>query len=221
MKRILIFDVDGVLLDTMSIWSNSANAYLKEKHGIVAYEGLDKECATMSLLESGEHIRKQYPQVQLSARQLADGVAEFIRERYWNAPEMPGMTKTVRWLKEQGFTLYLATASERINVQGALTRLGVWDCFTDMFTCTEVGYSKNYVAYYEEVARCIGVPNTALTMVEDSLHSMKTAKEAGLFVVGVYEENSADRQEEIRQVCDAYLSEISELQLLVKKQGLW
>lgn len=211
MGNIIIFDVDGVLLDTMPIWANSANEYLKEAHGIIAPPELDRECSTMSLMESGEYIRSLYPQIDMTARELADGVADFIRERYWKAPEMPGMTNVVKWLREQGCKLYLATASERENVRGALTNLGVWDCFDDIYTCTEIGYSKSYVEYYEEVARRIGVPPKELVMVEDSLHSMVSAKKAGLTVVGVYEASSAEKEEDIRAVADVYLHSLSEM----------
>ena len=121
----IIFDVDGVLIDSMPIWENSANIYLLKKHGIDAPPELDKKCATMSLLESGAYIKELYPQITLSARELADGVAEFIREQYWRVPEKKGMAKTIHLLKEQGYSLYLATASEEENVRGALCNLGV------------------------------------------------------------------------------------------------
>lgn len=215
MKDIILFDVDGVLLNTMSVWANSANEYLKEVHGILARESLDTECTTMSLLESGEYICGLYPELNMTARKLADGVAEFIRERYWKAQPMPKMTETVHWLKKQGHTLYLATASDEINVKGALSNLGVWDCFTDIYTCTAIGYSKNYVEYYEEVAKRIGVTTNALTLVEDSLHSIVTAKRAGLFVIGIYEESSADKADEICKICDVYLSRLDDIKKIV------
>lgn len=213
MKQIknIIFDVDGVLIDSMSIWADCANLYLQEKHGIDAPPEVDKDCATMSLLEAGEYIKKLYPQITLSVRELADGVAEFIRERYWQAEEKPGMAETVHLLYNQGYSLYLATASEKENVRGVLGNLGVWECFKGIYTCTEIGFSKNYTEYFNEVAKCIGVPCEELVMVEDSLHSMITAKKAGLTVVGVYEESSMAVQGKIKEVCDGYLMCLREL----------
>lgn len=211
MGNTIIFDVDGVLLDSMPIWANSANLYLKEVHSIAAPPEIDAACATMSLLESGEYIRKLYPQISLSARELADDVAEFIRERYWKAPERPGMVKAIKTIADMGYDMYLATASEEQNVKGALQNLGVWDCFRDIYTCTEIGYSKSFMEYYDEVARRIGVSCKDLIMVEDSLHSMLTAKKAGLTVVGVYEETSANKEQDIKKVCDVYLQNLEQL----------
>lgn len=207
----IIFDVDGVLIDSMPIWANSANLYLSEVHGIDAPPEVDRNCSTMSLLEAGDYVRKLYPQITLSARELADGVAEFIRERYWKVPEKPGMASTIKALADKGYKMYLATASEEENVRGALSNLGVWEYFQAIYTCTDMGYSKNYTEYYDEVAKCIGVPCSELVMVEDSLHSMITARKAGLTVVGVYEESSADKEMEIREVCDVYLKSLKQL----------
>lgn len=213
MKQIknIIFDVDGVLIDSMSIWADSANLYLRERHGIDAPAEVDKKCATMSLLESGAYIKELYPEITLSARELADGVAEFIRERYWKVREKPGMAETIRALADEGYVMYLATASEEENVRGALENLGVWECFKNIYTCTDIGFSKNYTEYFEEVARRIGIPCSELIIVEDSLHSMITAKKAGHIVVGVYEESSVSNQDKIREVCDGYLMSLGEL----------
>ena len=79
----IIFDVDGVLLDSMSIWANCANRYLAEVHGIDAPSELDQQCATMSLLEAGVYIKELFPQICMSEKELADGVTQFIRKKYW------------------------------------------------------------------------------------------------------------------------------------------
>lgn len=217
-SKTILFDVDGVLIDTMPIWDNSANLYLKEVHHIEAPRYVDQNCTTLSLLEAGEYILSLYPQIERTPRQIADEVAAFIRERYVKVGERPQMVETIKTLKASSYQMYLATASEEENVEGALRNLGVWDCFEDIFTCTAIGYSKSYVAYYEEVAKRIEVPCNQLVMVEDSLHSMVTAKEAGLTVVGVYEELSVDKQDEICAVCDTYLHSLGELPLWLKER---
>lgn len=207
----ILFDVDGVLIDSMPIWENSANVYLKEVWNIEAYPELDRECATMSLLEAGAYIKGKYPEIVATKEELAIGVANFIQEKYWKAPSKDGMIEAVRKLHEEGCHLYLATASEVENVKGALQNLGVWDVFEDIFTCTQIGYSKSYTAYYEEVAKRIGCACETLVMIEDSLHSMKTAKEAGLTVLGVYDAYSVQQEDQIKKTCDYYMKSLKEL----------
>lgn len=207
----IIFDVDGVLIDSMPIWKHSASRYLKQVWNIDAVSSLDRDCATRSLLESAAYIKQLYPQIDITDRALADGVAAFIRERYWQAEARPGMQETIQKLKKQGYHLYLATASETENVRGALSNLGVWDCFDAIYTCTDIGYSKSYTEYYEKVAMSIGVPCKDLIMVEDSLYSMVTAKKAGLAVAAVYEPCSATDSAVIRGICDIYVNALPQL----------
>ena len=205
----IIFDVDGVLIDSMPIWEHSASLYLKQVWGIDAASSIDTDCATLSLLEAAAYIKQLYPQIDVTEHALADGVAAFIRERYW----------TIHALKEQGYHLYLATASETENVRGALSNLGVWNCFDAIYTCTDIGYSKSYTEYYEKVAQCIGVPCKDLIMVEDSLHSMITAKKAGLTVAAVYEPYSAEDAQMIRNVSDVYIDILQQLLPLAQRKG--
>lgn len=214
-KKIILFDVDGVLIDSMPIWDNSANLYLKEVYQIEAPAYVDKNCESLSLLEAGEYIKSLYPQIKETPRELADGVALFIRDKYWQVDERPFMIETIKMLYEQGYQLYLATASELDNVKGALQNLGVWDFFLDIFTCTDIGYSKSYVAYFESVAKRLKVSCKDLVLVEDSLHSIKTAKEAGLTVLGVFEEHAMDKQEEIKKCCDYYMHDLREMKTVM------
>ena len=207
----IIFDVDGVLIDSMPIWEHSASLYLKQAWNIDAPPLIDKDCATLSLLEAAAYMKQLYPQIDVTDRTLADGVAAFIRERYWQAEARPGMQETIHTLKEQGYHLYLATASETENVRGALSNLGVWDCFDAIYTCTDIGYSKSYTEYYEKVAQCIGMPCKDLIMVEDSLHSMVTTKKAGLVVAAVYEPYSVADAVAIRDVSDVYVDTLPQL----------
>lgn len=207
----IIFDVDGVLLDSMPIWEHSASLYLKQVWNIDAEPSIDRDCATLSLLEAANYIKQLYPQIDVTDRTLADGVAAFIRERYWQAEARPGMQETIHTLKEQGYHLYLATASETENVRGALLNLGVWNCFDAIYTCTDIGYSKSYTEYYEKVAQCIGVQCKDLIMVEDSIHSMVTAKKAGLTVAAVYEPYSAADAAAIRNVSDVYVDALPQI----------
>lgn len=207
----IVFDVDGVLLDTMSIWANSANQYLKEVFDIDAPEDIDRTCATMSLMEAGAYIKELYPHISLTPAQMAEGVALFIREQYVKAPSTEYMVETVRKLHGKEYHLFLATASDEENVKRALMYHGVWECFEAIYTCTEIGYSKNYVEFFEKVALRIGVSCRELVMVEDSIHSVLSAKQAGFSTIGVYEKSSADKWQEMQKHCDVCIENLAEL----------
>lgn len=222
MENIILFDVDGILIDSLPIWENSANEYLWKVHGIDAPSYVDKNCETLSIMEAGEYIKSLYPSLEVTPKEIADGVAEMIRDRYWRVEGKPYMRETIKALKEMDYRLYLATASVEENVEGALRNLGVWEYFEEIFTCTEIGFGKKQEAYYEEIAKRLQVDCKDLIMVEDSLHSIQTAKRAGLHVVGVYEPYSLEQQEKIKECCDIYLMDLQLLpERIVEKKESW
>ena len=136
MKRQILFDVDGVLLDSMEVWDNLANRYLLEVHGIVAEPDLDRNCATMSLPEAAAYMKRLYPQLLLTESELEQGVAAFIREAYWKVPAMPGLSEILQALAKEGYSMVLATASDSQNVEGALKGHQVWKYFDGIYTCS-------------------------------------------------------------------------------------
>lgn len=207
----ILFDVDGVLLHSLPLWHGLIDRYLAARFGITAPPGLDEACSHMSLMEAASYLKERFPRIPLPARDLADDAAAFMREAYIRVPGRPGMQETVEALYAQGCPLYLATASEERNVKDALQNLGVWHCFQGLFTCTEIGYSKSYVEFYQAIAERLHTECSSLILVEDSLYSMRTAKKAGLIVAGVYEPESAKDESQIRQVCDRYAQDLPAL----------
>lgn len=208
MEQIILFDVDGVLLDSLPLWNGLIDRYLAGRWEITAPPGLDEACQSLSLMEAAACLKEHFPQITFSVQELADDAAAWMWDAYVRVPARPGMQETIKTLYTKGYPLYLATASEEQNVEGALRHLGVWHCFQGMFTCTEIGFSKSYVEYYEIIATRLQTVCEKLVLVEDSLYSIKTAKKAGLIVAGVYEPESAKDEGQIRQICDVYVDSL-------------
>ena len=68
-----------------------------------------------------------------------------------------------------------------------------------------------YVEFFEKVASQIGVSCRELVMVEDSIHSVLSAKQAGFSTIGVYEKSSADKWQEMQKHCDVCVENMAEL----------
>jgi FMN phosphatase YigB (HAD superfamily) len=60
-------------------------------------------------------------------------------------------------------------------------------------------------------AEKIGVPVNEVLFLDDNYNADKTAKEAGMKVCGVYDDSSADSEDEIRGIADFYIKDFSEL----------
>jgi len=202
-----IFDVDGTLLDSMSVWDTIGSDYLRSI-GYAPREGLDRALQAMSLRQAAEHFRREYGAAQ-SVAEIEDGVnamlGRFYRER---AALKPGAGGFVRALSGQGVRLCIATATDRALVEAALSRCGILGCFEHVLTCAAVGRGKDEPHIYREALASIGGERRSTVVFEDALHAARTAKADGFAVAAVYDGHE-ERQEELRALADVYLTDFS------------
>lgn len=121
------------------------------------------------------------------------------------------MVKTLEALKSRGAGLNILTASPHFMLDPCLKRLGIYDIFNNVWSCDDFETSKADPKIYAMAAEKIGVPVGEVLFLDDNFNADKTAKEAGMKVCGVYDESSADCEDEIRSVADYYIRDFSEL----------
>ncbi len=201
-----IFDVDGTLLDSMSVWDTIGSDYLRSI-GCAPREGLDQALRAMSLRQAAEHFRREYG-VARSVEEIEDGVnamlGRFYRER---ATLKPGAGGFVRALRGRGARLCIATATDQALVEAALSRCGILDCFEHVLTCASVGHGKDEPHIYREALKRIGGERRSTVVFEDALHAARTAKADGFAVAAVYDGHER-QQEELRALADVYLIDL-------------
>ena len=133
-----IFDLDGTLLDSMSIWDTIGEDYLRSL-GIEPRENLAETFKTFTLEESAEYYRTHYG-VTLSVAEIVDGVNGMIEDFYRNtAPLKNGVAEFLERLSKKGVRMCVATVTDKYLVEAALTRLHVRQYFEEIFTTAEVG----------------------------------------------------------------------------------
>lgn len=203
MIRGAIFDVDGTLLDSLSIWDTVAEDYLRSL-GIEPRENLAETFKTFSLEQSAEYCRSVYG-VKQSVKEIMDGIDAMMETFYrQTAPLKPGVTEFLRALAQNGVKMAVATATDRHLIEAALTRCGVRAYFLDMFTCTSVGKSKNEPDIYRAAREALGTKKEDTWVFEDAYHAAKTAADDG-FPVAVLFDASEDEQDALKKTAKLYL----------------
>ncbi len=184
MVRALVFDFDGLILDTeVPVYQAWSEVY--ERHGqrlapdfwssIVGY-GLDHFDPLADLEERvGRPIDREAVQAARRLRQTELTMALEI---------LPGVREWRREAVERGVSLGIASSSGRAWVQGHLERLGLdgWDCVR----CRDdVARTKPAPDLYLAVLDCLDVAPGEAVAVEDSGVGVEAAKSAGLYCVAV------------------------------------
>lgn len=209
-----IFDVDGTLLDSMSVWDTIGEDYLRSI-GYEPREDLNEVFKNMSLFQAARYYQTEYG-VALSIDEIVAGVNAML-ERYYRfeAPLKPGAAELLAQLRENGVKMCIATATDRYLVEAALDRCGVLSSFGKIFTCGEVGCGKDKPEIFEAALRFLGTKKSETVVFDDALYAIRTAKEAGFPVAAVFDSHER-AQNKIRDMADIYLEDLTQLNQLQK-----
>ena len=212
----VIFDVDGVLLNSMPVWENLGELYLRHL-GIEAEKDLGTKLYTMSLEQSAEYLTETY-HLDLAPEQVIAGVNREVKGFYASrVPLKEGVRQYLNEFHEKGVPMVIATTGDRQNAQAALKRLNVLRFFQGIFTCSEIGSSKNEPDIYYAAALQLDTDPGQTLVFEDAYHAICTAKKAGFKTVGVYDRANDRDLAHIWNTADIYLPEFQDFNIFWKR----
>ena len=206
----IIFDCDGVLLDSLMIWEDLGARYLRSK-GKVPEEGLAETLFSMSLEQGAEYLNRNYDLGE-TAEEIGQGLQDMLRDLYfYEVLAKPGAAELLETLSKRGLRVTAATSSPREHIERALERNGMLGYIERIFTNSEVGTSKHSPDIYNIAAESMGTKPGETVVFEDSLYALKTAADAGYHTVGVYDSHGESDQEGLERTADIYVKELAEL----------
>lgn len=173
-----IFDVDGTLLDSLSIWDTVGEDYLLSL-GIQPEEGLAKKINDMSLSQAAVYFQTEYG-VEKSVEEIIQGINDIVTDFYLEKVQLlPGVAEFLRYLSMQKVRMVVATVSDKSLIEKALTRCGIHTFFSEILTCEEVGAGKDTPVIYEEALKVLGTSKEDTIVFEDAAYAIETAQRAG------------------------------------------
>ena len=209
MIRGAIFDLDGVLLDSMGIWKDLGARYLRSLH-IQPEPGLNEILFAMSMEQGAAYLKEHYPLPQSEA-EIGEGIARMLEDYYfYEVPAKPGAAALLNFLAERGIPMAAATSSPRTHVTRALERLGLLPYLQAVFTTGEVGGSKHEPAIYHLAAERLGTAPEETLVFEESLYALKTARAAGYCTGGVFDAHGEEDQAGLKAAAEVYLTALPE-----------
>ncbi len=215
MKKIkyAIFDMDGTLLDTMSYWRNCVAMYAR-KIGCELNELYDPdEYIMLPTNKIISRLKAEYPDSPISNVTL-DDLFEIMEERYAkSSPLKKGVKELLEFLRQSGTKMCIATATRRKQVEVAMKKSGIGDYFDFILTPNDYPRGKGTADIFFGAAERFGCDVTEMTLFEDSLYSVKTAKELGIYCIGVADYTASNEREELERLCDEFYNEFSEMKL--------
>jgi HAD superfamily hydrolase (TIGR01509 family) len=209
----VIFDIDGVLLDSLEIWKDLGARYLVSL-GLVPEQGLGDILFSMSMEQGAEYLKDHYP-INKTAEDILEVLSSMLRDfYYYEVGIKPGAENLLRSLRDAGICITAATSSPREYVEKALERNGLLGYISSIFTNSEIGKSKHFPDIYNAAAAYMGTSPEETLVIEDSLYAVNTAVAAGYHTIGIADPDGEPDQEGLRQAADLYIMELRETEQL-------
>jgi HAD superfamily hydrolase (TIGR01509 family) len=179
----VVFDLDGVLLDSEHVWDEVREDLARERGG----RWHDQAQADMMGMSSTEWSQYMHDVIGLAEapEEINAEVVRRMLDRYArDLPLIDGAADAVRRLAPVT-RLGLASSSNRPVIDAALAAAGLTAAFAATVSSEEVRRGKPAPDVYLQAARRLGVSPSAAVAVEDSANGIRSAHAAGMRVIAV------------------------------------
>ncbi|GAA2649498.1 HAD family hydrolase [Paractinoplanes durhamensis] len=181
--RAVVFDLDGVIIDSEEVWEEVRRGYVAEFGRSFRPDTQDRMMG-MSTGEWSTHLAEEVG-VPRTPAQVADDVLGRMASRYRDdLPLIPGSVDAVRRIGAR-FPIALASSSARILIDQVLATAGLTDAFPVTLSTEEVPRGKPFPDVYLAAAEKLGLDPAVCAAVEDSSNGLRSAGAAGLAVIAV------------------------------------
>jgi HAD superfamily hydrolase (TIGR01509 family) len=193
----VVFDVDGVLIDSEPVWERVRRAFIATRGGHWPDDAQDRMMG-MSTAEWSTYMSEDFglpqasspespesPESPLAPSRVAELVIAAMAAEYQaHLPLLPGAVDAVRALAGR-WPLAVASSAPKSLIETVLDASGLRPLFAAAVSSEEVARGKPAPDVYLEAAARLGVAAGSCAAVEDSSNGLRSAAAAGMAVIAV------------------------------------
>ena len=230
-KRVIIFDFDGTLSDSIGIWNDVDYRAIKEMSGVdVDLETIQKERERVTLENKDKAVYEVYTEYLVNKYKMPYDLEYVIQRRREIAKEYitevidykANADQALKKLKEKGYRLVLATTTARRTIdlynnqnKNLMSKAKFDEVFDLILSNDEVKEKKPSPEIYLKVLEMLNVKAEECLVVEDSLEGVMSANSAGIEVLNIPDKFSEKNQKEIDKLADFKLNNFEEFFKLI------
>lgn len=206
--KALIFDMDGVIVNSEPIWIASKQKMLQEQ-GVEVLDSYHHQLFGMTLMAMWTKIHSDF-QLQLSVKECITRGEEIRHEMRSSEPikSIPGVVALIRELSQIGIPLAIASSSPNKDISKVVDDLGIRECFKVLVSGEDGERSKPDPEIFLKAAKKLGVAPSQILVIEDAVNGVTAAKSAGMKCIGF--ENPEFEKQDLSQA-DGIIRDLSTL----------
>lgn len=209
MIQTVIFDMDGVIVDTEPVHHYAYNQHFKQLNIEVSPE-LYASFTGNSTKNTFEKLKVNFD-ISEDVATLIETKRNLFNDAFDSKEDLcliDGVEDLIKELHSKGMQLVLASSSAKVTIDRVFTRFGLHQYFTYLVSGEDFPNSKPHPAIFEHAAKLSGTPIANCIVIEDSTNGILAAKAAGIYCIG-YDSINTKLQDYSK--ADMVISNFSEL----------
>ncbi len=187
MIEAVIFDMDGLLIDSEPLWQQAEIAIFKQVE-IILIPSMCMQTKGLRIDEVVEYWYKKYPWDKLSKLQVQQAIVDKLIELiHTEGKALVGVEDAINFVKAKNLKVALASSSSYKIINAALEKLNIADDFEIIYSAESETLGKPHPGVYLTTAEKLGVSPQNCLALEDSLNGVLAAKAAQMKCIAIPE----------------------------------
>lgn len=191
MIQTVIFDMDGVIVDTEPVHSYAYFQHFAELNIDVSKDMFTSFMGN-STRNTFQKLKEMFP-IDGEVEELIQRKRTLFNNAFDSKEDLyliEGVEQLIQDLHQNGMQLILASSAAKVTIDRVFKRFNLHRYFTHIVSGEDFPNSKPHPAIFEYAASLSIAPKENCIVIEDSTNGIKAAKAAGIFCVGYNSENS-------------------------------
>ena len=212
--KAFIFDLDGTLIDSMHVWDQVDIDFLQRRGKKVPKDLFSNLPAGDGLLAIAIYFKQRF-NLPDDVDDILDEWNSMVLDFYSSLDLIDGAEQLLQKLARRGLKLGIGTSNSEVLTEAVINYNNIRDNFQSVVTGCKIKRGKPFPDIYLTVAKELDIAPQHCLVLEDTIHGVQAAKNAGMKVIAIYNDYSKGDQVILKQKADAFVYNYAELDSLL------